>query len=129
MPDQPLWDAAAADGLKTPEAVRLHASRLLDDARAREVVRFFFDGLLPIQGLSGLMRTEFPTFSGRIGGLMRQETQTFLENIVFNGGTFQDAFTAPYSYMNEELAAFYGVSGVSGSSFQKVTLDGVKRAG
>lgn len=129
MPDETLRAAAASGGLDTPEAIRLQATRLLDDARAKEVVRFFFDGLLPIQGLPNLMRTQFPTFSGHIGSLMRQETQTFLENIVFGGGSFQEAFTAPYSYMNEELAAFYGVSGVSGSAFQKVPLDGVKRAG
>lgn len=129
MPDEGLRAAAESGGLETPQAIRAQAARLFDDARARDVVRFFFDGLLPIQGLPNLMRTEFPTFSGRIGGLMRQETQTFLENIVFGGGSFQEAFTAPYSYMNEELATFYGVTGVSGSAFQKVPLDGVKRAG
>ena len=129
MPDETLRTAAASGGLDTPDGIRLQATRLLEDLRAKEMVRFFFDGLLPIQGLPNLMRTQFPAFSGHIGSLMRQETQTFLENIVFGGGTFQEAFTAPYSYMNEELAGFYGVSGVTGSAFQKVQLDGVKRAG
>jgi len=129
MPDDALRAVAASGGLDTPEGVRAQALHLLDDARAHDVVRFFFDGLLPIQGLSNLMRTDFPTFSGHVGSLMRQETQTFLESIVFGGGTFQEVFTAPYSYMNEELAGFYGVTGVSGTTFQKVPLDGVKRAG
>lgn len=129
MPDEPLRSAAASGGLDTPEQVRAQAARLLEDPRARDVVRFFFDGLLPIQGLSNLMRTEFPQFNGKIGSLMRQETQTFLENLVFGGGSWPEAFTAPYSYMNQELAEFYGISGVTGSAFQKVPLDGVKRAG
>lgn len=129
LPDEQLRAAAASGGLDTREGVKTEATRLLGDPRARDVVRFFFDGLLPIQGLSSLMRTKFPQFSGQIGSLMRQETQTFLENIVFSGGSWPEALTAPYSYMNEELATFYGISGVTGSAFQKVPLDGVKRAG
>lgn len=129
MPDASLRDLAAAGGLDTPDAVKAQAARMLDDPRAKDVVRFFFDGLLPIQGLSNLMRTEFPSFNGRIGGLMREETQTFLQNIVLGGGTWREALTAPYTYLNEELAGFYGIPGVTGSAFQKVPLDGVKRAG
>jgi hypothetical protein len=57
LPDEPLRAAAASGGLDTPEGVRAQAQRLLDDPRAKDVVRFVFDGLLPIQGLPNLMRT------------------------------------------------------------------------
>lgn len=132
LPDDALRAAAAAGELRTAEGVRAQAARLLEEPRAREVVRFFFDNLLPIQGLSTLERdrTQFPTYSAKIGSLLRQETQTFLENEIFSGpGTWPGVFTAPYTYLNEELAAFYGVAGVTGAQFRQVPLDGVRRAG
>lgn len=126
MPDDALRAAATAGELATAEGVRKQAERLLADPRSHEVVRFFFDNLLPISGLSGLERdkTTYPTFSAKIGSLMRQETQTFLEQEIFNGpGTWPGIFTANYTYVNQELATYYGLTGVTGDTFQKVTLD------
>jgi hypothetical protein len=125
-PDDALRAAAASGELVTPAGVRAQAQRLLADPKAREVVRFFFDNLLPISGLPSLERdkTTYPTFSAKVGSLMRTETQTFLENEIFNGpGTWPGVFTAKYTYANEELAKFYGISGVTGDAFQKVMLD------
>lgn len=125
-PDDALRAAAASGQLNTPDGIRAQAQRLLADPRSHEVVRFFFDNLLPISGLSALERDKntYSTFTPKIGSLMRQETQTFLEQEIFNGpGTWPGVFTANYTYVNQELAAFYGLSGVTGDTFQKVMLD------
>jgi Protein of unknown function (DUF1592)/Protein of unknown function (DUF1588)/Protein of unknown function (DUF1585)/Protein of unknown function (DUF1587)/Protein of unknown function (DUF1595) len=125
-PDEPLRAAAASGQLNTPAGVREQAQRLLADPKARGVVSFFFDKLLPIESLAQLERdkTIYPGFSSKIGSLLRTETQTFLENEIFNGpGTWPGVFTANYTYANQELAAFYGLSGVTGDAFQKVMLD------
>jgi hypothetical protein len=125
-PDDGLRAAAAAGQLTNPAGVRLQAQRLLADPKARDVVRFFFDNLLPISALGSLERdpTIYPTFNGKIGTLMRTETQTFLENEIFNGpGTWPGVFTANYTYVNAELAGYYGLTGVTGDTFQKVMLD------
>ncbi|WP_234023769.1 DUF1592 domain-containing protein [Sorangium cellulosum] len=132
MPDDRLRAAAQAGELSTKEGVRAHAERMLDDAQARPVLRFFFDNLLPISNLADLERSEesFPTFSRAIGALMREETQRFLEHEIFEGtGTWPSILTAPYTFMNGPLAAFYGVSGVTGDEFQKVQLDTTQRLG
>jgi len=124
-PDDALRAAAANGELSNPAGIRSNAQRLLADPKAREVVRFFFDKLLPIESLAALERdATYPTFSKKIGGLLRTETQTFLENEIFTGpGTWPGMFTAKYTYVNQELAAFYGLSGVTGDTFQKVALD------
>jgi hypothetical protein len=125
-PDDGLRTAATTGELDTPAGIRAQAQRLLADPKAREVVRFFFDKLLPIESLAQLERdtTVYTTFSGKIGSLLRTETQTFLENEIFNGaGTWPGVFTAKHTYVNQELAAFYGLSGVTGDGFQKVMLD------
>lgn len=132
MPDDILVAAAAAGELHTPDQVKAQATRLLADKKSRDVVRYFFDFLLPIQGLSALQRDpkEYPKFNATIGGLMRTEVETLLEKEVFGGsGTWPGILTAPYTYVNADLANYYGFSGPTGTEFVKVPLDGVKRGG
>lgn len=132
MPDETLRLAAQAGELSTKEGVRAHAERMLDDDQSRPVIRFFFDNLLPISNLADLERSaeDFPTFSRSIGALMREETQQFLQHEIFEGtGTWPSILTAPYSYMNEPLAKFYGISDVTGDEFRKVELDTTQRLG
>ncbi|MGK3982321.1 DUF1592 domain-containing protein [Sorangium sp. So ce136] len=131
-PDDDLRIAAQAGELSTKEGVRAQAERMLDDPQARTTIRFFFDNLLPISNLADLERNAeaFPTFSRSIGALMREETQRFLEHEIFEGtGTWASVLTAPYTFMNGPLAAFYGVSGVTGDEFQEVQLDTTQRLG
>lgn len=126
MPDDALEAAADAGELETPEGVRTHAARLLDDDRARPVIRYFFSHFLPINTVTELARDpeEYPTFNNGIGALMREETQGFLEHEIFQGtGTWTSALTAPYVWVNEELANYYGIPGVVGSEFRAVEVD------
>lgn len=131
-PDEPLLAAAAAGRLQAKEDISSQAERLLDHDRSRRVIRFFFDGLLPISGLNALERDSelYPTFSSEIGALMHEEVQRFLEYEIFEGsGTWSGALTAPYTFVNEPLANYYNMSGVSGDAFQKVPLDTSQRLG
>jgi hypothetical protein len=134
-PDAPLTTIAAATGagsLVTNAGVLAQATKMLDDPRSHSVVAYFFDSLLPINNLTGLERdkTVYPKFSSSIGSLMHQETQRFLEYEIFEGpGTWPDILTAPYTFVNDALASFYGMAPVTGSALQKVQTDPTKRIG
>ncbi|MDX2052868.1 MAG: DUF1592 domain-containing protein [Polyangiaceae bacterium] len=131
-PDPDLIAAAARGELDTKEGVLTHATRMLNDPRSDVSLRYFFDNQLPISGLAGLTRdpVAYPTFTPRIGELLREETLTFLRHVIFEGdGRFESIFTAPYTLVNAELAAYYGYTPVTGEAFQKVPLDGVRRLG
>jgi hypothetical protein len=135
IPDEPLRMAAASGQLATAEGVKAQAQRLVDSPQARPVVRYFFDNLLPISGLTNLARdkAKFPIYSQSFAAALREETQTFLEHQIFDAdspGTWASALTAPYTYVNEQLATFYGMTGVTGPEFRKVNLpDPTKRLG
>ncbi|MEJ7733272.1 MAG: DUF1592 domain-containing protein [Polyangiaceae bacterium] len=132
QPDADLLAAAESGELDTAEGVVAQAERMIDDDKAKQVIRFFFDNLLPISNLSQLERDEalFPTYSAAIGAAMREETQRFLEYEIFEGpGSWKDALVAPYTFLNGPLAEFYGVEGVSGDEWQKVDLDTSQRLG
>ena len=135
IPDEPLRMAAANGQLNTAEGIKTQAQRLVDAPQARPVVRYFFDNLLPISGLTNLSRDKvrFPIYSQQFAAALREETQTFLEHQIFDAdspGTWASALTAPYTYVNEQLATFYGMAGVTGPEFRKVNLpDPSKRLG
>ncbi len=131
MPDDGLRAAARAGRLGTAAGVESEAVRMIADPRARAMIRFFFDNVLPIAGLNDLERAPdlFPTFSSTVGTLMREETQRLIEHEIFDGsGTWTGALTAPHTFLNGPLAAFYKVAGVDGAGWRKSPLDG-KRLG
>jgi Protein of unknown function (DUF1592)/Protein of unknown function (DUF1588)/Protein of unknown function (DUF1595)/Protein of unknown function (DUF1587)/Protein of unknown function (DUF1585) len=131
-PDAALVAAAASGKLNDAAGVAEQAARLIDDPKARRVTQFFFDSYLPINALNDQSREPemYPTFNGRIGSLMHEETSTFLEHEIFEGtGTWDSILTAPFTFVNEELAGYYGISGVEGEEFRKVDLDTTKRLG
>jgi hypothetical protein len=135
IPDEALRMAATNGQLNTAEGIKAQAQRLVDAPQARPVVRYFFDNLLPISGLTNLARDKdkFPIYSQPFAAALREETQTFLEHQIFDAdspGTWASALTAPYTYVNDQLATFYGMTGVTGSEFRKVNLpDPTKRLG
>jgi hypothetical protein len=74
--------------------------------------------------------TVYPAFNSTIAGLMQQETQLFLDDVVWKeNGSLATFFTAPFTFVNGPLAQYYGISGVTGDAFVKTSLDPAQRAG
>jgi hypothetical protein len=72
----------------------------------------------------------YPAFQPGMGALFRQETERFLDHVIWEGeGDLSTVFTAPYTFVNEPLAGFYGIAGVSGDAFVQVPVDSTQRAG
>ena len=131
-PDQPLLDAAAQGKLSSKEGIVAEASRLLEDPRAKESLRYFHGQLFGTTGLDHLERDAefYPTFQPGMGVLFRQETEQFLDHVIWEGsGDLATILTAPYTFVNEALANFYGIQGVTGDAFQRVDLDTTQRSG
>jgi len=132
MPDAPLLNAAAQGQLKTAPDVLAQAKRLLADPRSHQVVRFFHEQLYGTRGLDTLQKNAqaYPTFKPGMGSLLREEAAQLVDDVVFRGaGDLKTLYTAPYTFMNDALAAFYGVPGVTGTTFQKTNLDTTRRQG
>ncbi len=131
-PDPQLLEAASRGELRTKEQISAHAARLLADPRAKDVVRHFHSLLLQISGLDGLVRNAdyYPSFTPGLGALYRRETEAFVDEVVWNDdGRLSTLFTAPYTFLNQKLAAVYGISGITGDELRKVQLDPTRRAG
>jgi hypothetical protein len=127
MPDEELLAAAQA-GPFSAEEMETQARRLLGSPGNRLVTRHFFERLLRLEKITAL--AEPASYTAEIAQLALEETGKFVEHVTFDGaGTLGALLTEPYSFMNGELAAFYGHPGVAGDAFQLVPLDPAKRAG
>jgi hypothetical protein len=135
MPDPDLFAAAEANALTDPAEIEAQARRLLADPRARAGVTNFHDqwlGLAKIEDIasSGKDPVLFPDYDDTLLPLMREETERFFEQAIFEeDADVTSLFTAPWSMMNKPLADFYGVTGPKGDAFERVELDPERHAG
>jgi hypothetical protein len=128
MPDQGLLDAAARGELRTSDGLERVARSMLDHPMARQALDEFFAQWLRFDRVLGSVkdRRRFPEFTPELAAMMVQETRMLLGNLVWNDGNFMEAFTAPYSFLNADLANLYGVGPPSGE-FQLVRFPASSR--
>jgi hypothetical protein len=111
-PDATLLDVAEQDGLGTADAVREHASRLLETQAGRESVRNFATELfqLPIIGARAKDPALYPEYTPGLQAAMMEEIPAMLAGIVFDrNASALDLFTTRETFANAELAKLYGL--------------------
>ncbi len=131
-PDTALLDAAATGKLTEPSAVAEQARRMLSDPKSKRVVHSFFGQWLDLEHVRSAVKdaATYPKWNAEIPRLMQRETETFIEEVIFQGeGSLPELLQGNFSYMNRDLAEFYGVSGPRGATFERVSLDPKQRAG
>jgi hypothetical protein len=128
MPDDALFEAARAGELESSEEIAIHAERMLGDPRARTKLARFHDQLYDIDEWA-LRTHELPDWRPELEPMMQEEARRFIEGIVSGGGSLRDLLTSRTTHVNEDLAAFYGLEGVTGPEFREVELDERERAG
>jgi len=111
-PDDALLDNAANGELNTPEARERVARRMMDHPKARDGVNEFFAQWLRFDRVMTASRERrlFPLFNLELARSMTEESRRFLSDLVWSDRNFLEAFTAPYSFINSDLAAVYKVS-------------------
>lgn len=122
VPDDALLDAAAAGTLQTPEGVKAQAARLLADAKAQRAVRAFVGELYGLSHLAEAIKDPalFPQWSDSLKPLLKQELEMRVLDMVFTQkGDFLSLYDSPVTFVNSELAKFYGLPDVAASGFQR----------
>jgi hypothetical protein len=132
MPDDALLAAAASGELEEAEGLERQARRLLMDERARGTVAAFHERWLGLDRIETLEKDEhvYPGADGALFASMRTETERFLDDAFWRGPGFRERlFVGDYTFVDERLAAHYGIEAPAGGDFQEVPLDGVERTG
>ncbi len=128
MPDQELFDLAAAGKLRQPGVMDQQVKRMLKDGKAQSLVTNFAGQWLELRLLADATpdATLFPKFDGALRFAMKRETEMFLESIIREDRSVIDLIDSDYTFLNERLARHYGIDGVRGKEFRKVIF---KRTG
>lgn len=131
IPDDELLRAAANNSLRKPAVLEAQVRRMLADPKAARLVENFGGQWLEIRRLESVKPDvqKFPDFDDYLRYSMRRETELFFADIIHNDRSILDFLDARYSFVNQRLAGFYGIPGVTGTEFRKVDLGATHRGG
>jgi hypothetical protein len=131
IPDEALLDDAIAGRLREPPVLEAQVRRMLGDPRAEALVANFAEQWLQLRNLAAKTPDllEFPDWDDNLRRDMLRETRLFLRSVLLEDASALDLIRADYSFLNERLAAHYGIDGVFGDAFRRVTLPDSNRRG
>src|SRR5262249_42245009 len=131
IPDDRLLEQATKGRLKDAAVLEREARRMFAGPRSSALVDNFFTPWLelrtpPAPSPDG---ATFPEFDDTLRASMQREAELFLRSQLSEDRPIADLFTANYTFLNERLARHYGIPGVSGSEFRRVTVADDARIG
>jgi uncharacterized protein DUF1592/uncharacterized protein DUF1588/uncharacterized protein DUF1587/uncharacterized protein DUF1595/uncharacterized protein DUF1585 len=132
MPDDELFAKADAGTLHTPDVLQAEVRRMLADPKAQALVDSFGAQWLDTIDMPLISPDPklFPQVTTSLKQAMHDETTLFFQEFLKGSQSALDMLDANFTFLNGELATFYGIAGVTGSTMQKVQLPaGVNRGG
>jgi hypothetical protein len=131
MPDDELLNLAFRGKLRTGDQLQRQVARMLQDSKAEALVDNFAEQWLNLRKYDQLTPNPelFPEFTPALRDDMRRETTQFFTHLVREDRSVLDLLAADYTFLNERLARHYGIAGVQGEEFRKVSLEGTPRGG
>lgn len=128
-PDDRLLQLAAKGELRKNFAAEV--KRMIGDWRASSLTEDFAGQWLQLRDMQIVEpdAKRFPEWKGGMASAMKKESQMFFNHILYENRSVIEFLNADYTFLNEKLARFYGINGVKGDKYQKVSLQGTPRGG
>jgi hypothetical protein len=125
-PDDELISLAEQRKLKDAAVLDHQVRRMLSDPRAHELVKNFAGQWWQLRTMpsSTPEGTIYPDFDDNLRQAFRIEAEMFFESIMREDRSIIDLLNGDYTFVNERLAAHYGIPNVYGSQFRRVKLEG-----
>jgi hypothetical protein len=130
-PDAPLLQDVSSGDLANREVLQGHVERMLSDPRAEALATRFAAQWLRLQDLEKVSPNvyDYPYFDMTLSEAMYRETELFFYNIVREDRSVLELLNADYTFLNERLAQHYGIPGVAGNAFRRVSYPDDTRRG
>jgi hypothetical protein len=130
-PDETLLEAAEHGDLATETGLLAQADRLLANGRAAELFVHFANEWWETESITSIdkNRSLYLDWTDATAPAMAQETSMFLTDAWNSGPTLAHLLTAPVTFADASLAAYYGLPAPSGAGYQKIALDPTRAAG
>ncbi len=131
-PDERLRQVAADGSLLKPEVLASEVKRLLRNPRASALGEEFAGQWLKFNNFvktANIDPNKFPEFTPELRRDMYREATEFFSHIIRDDRPVHEILTADYTFLNDRLATFYGVPGVTGGNFRQVGVGAQGRGG
>jgi cytochrome c553 len=131
MPDDELMKLADQHKLSQNAVLEAQVKRMLQDPKTSNLVDDFAVQWLDLLALDRRKpdAVKFPLVDDELLAAMRRETLLFVGEIFQKDRNLLDLIDAKFTYVNGPLARYYGIKGVDGVNFQRVSLEGTERGG
>ncbi len=132
IPDDRLLTLAEHGELSNPSTLETEVRRMLMDPRATNaLVNDFAAQWLNLRRVDETVvdPDRYPQYDLSLLQAFQQETKLFIASTLHEDRSVHDLLDADYTFVNERLAREYGISGVYGSQFRRVTLPDLNQRG
>jgi hypothetical protein len=131
IPDDELLTVAEQGKLTDPKVLEQQVRRMLADPRSNTLVTNFAFEWLKVRDMASLEPDPYtyPAFNTPLREALRREMELFLQSVFREDRSVVDLLNANYTFVNERLAAHYGIENVRGDQFRRVTLTDPNRFG
>lgn len=125
MPDDDLFELAAAGTLLEPAVVETQVRRMLADPKANALATNFAGQWLQFRQIETIAPDPelFPAFDEELRQAMRRESELFFESVMREDRSILEFLDADFTFVNRRLANHYQIAGEFGAEFQRVRLD------
>ena len=124
-PDPTLLDLAAKSQLHEPKILAEQTRRMIQDPKAWELIEQFTEQWLELDRLQRVTvnKNRYPSFNEELAAAMRLETLHFFGEVLRTDGNITQLLNSDFTCLNDTLAAHYGIEGVTGPQFRRVSLE------
>lgn len=124
IPDDELLTLAISGKLHEPAVLHAQTLRMLRDPKSHALISNFAGQWLQLRNVRNVLPNsdDFPDFDDNLRQAFQRETELFFESVLNEDRPVLDLLTADYTFLNERLARHYGIAGIYGSQFRRVTL-------
>ena len=124
MPDEELLALAGQRKLSQPATLRAQVERLLNHPKAATFAENFTGQWLGLRDIDFTMPSHilYPDFDDLLKVSMVRETELFFREVLRHDLSLTNFIASDFAMLNGRLAQHYGIAGVSGFEFRKVTL-------
>ena len=132
IPDDRLLDLAERGELTDPVVLEQEVRRMLADPRAADAfVNDFAAQWLNLRRVTEVVvdPLQYPHFDQNLLEGFQRETELFLSSMLREDSGVIELLTADYTYVNQRVARHYGIPGIYGNHFRRVTLPNLEQRG
>jgi hypothetical protein len=125
IPDDRLLSLAERGQLTNPQTLEREVRRMVADPRAADaLVGNFAAQWLNLRRVPEVVVDPivYPNYDLSLLQGFQQETELFIASTIREDRPLSDLINADYTFVNERLARHYGIPGIYGSRFRRVTL-------